>query len=239
MNSPEGTKEIPSDLLRWKDGGLSGAFFAVNCRSVRIGSYKFTPNGRVLFSSEGIMLEAPVYDPHQMQPTSLSSSWINIAIPAEKLLKVQAHFNRKLPVIFLNVTPTCSRSVSKQIGLIKSSSDPYWDTLSQKETEKLLTLLPYSLDDPAKNAIKQAFVHKGVFQEIDAKEANRLLVISSPPEVRDALGRLPPSTIVSAETSTASSKDSTACKENSKIEVNFLIRFVLEYLFELHFELRV
>jgi hypothetical protein len=63
VNSPVDAEEKggSNDLLRWKEGGLSGPFFAVNCRLVRIGSYKFTPVGRVLFSSEGIMLQAPVF----------------------------------------------------------------------------------------------------------------------------------------------------------------------------------
>ncbi|XP_057373751.1 sentrin-specific protease 6-like [Daphnia carinata] len=191
----------PSDLLRWKDGGLSGAFFAVNCRSVRIGSYKFAPAERVLFSSEGIMLEAPVFYAND-QPSQNDSMWIDVAIPSQQLLRMEANFNRKLPVIFLYVTPTLCRRVSSGLRLDKSG--PYWDPLSEDESQKRLTLLPCNLDDSAMNAIKQAFVPRGVFSEISSCEANRLLVISSPPEVRDALQRLPSGTAVSAEATRAS-----------------------------------
>lgn len=222
VNSPVDAEEKggSNDLLRWKEGGLSGPFFAVNCRSVRIGSYKFIPVGRVLFSSEGIMLQAPVFHNHS-QPSEKSGIWSNVAIPAQQLLHVDAHFNRQLPVIFINVTPNLCRLVSKELGLLKGAG-PYWDPLSEDESQKRLTLLPSNLDDSAKNAIKQAFVPKGVFREINHTEANRLLVISSPPEVRDAINRLPSGTAVSAETSVSTSlkQDAVVCKEDaSKVEV--------------------
>ena len=224
MNSPVDAEEKggSNDLLRWKEGGLNGPFFAVSCRLVRIGSYKFTPVGQVLFSSEGIMLQAPVFHTFN-QPSENSGIWINVAIPAQQLLQVDAHFNRQLPVIFLNVTPNVCRSVCKELGLLKNAG-PYWDALSEDESKKRLTLLPSNLDDSAKNAIKQAFVPKGVFREINHTEANRLLVISSPPEVRDAIKRLPSGTAVSAETtvSTSLKKDTIDCSEDSgKIEVSF------------------
>jgi len=209
-----------NDLLHWKKGGLSGPFFAVNCRSVRIGSYKFTPVGRVLFSSEGITLQAPVFD-NPDEPSEKSVVWVNVAIPAQQLLQVDAHFTRQLPVIFLSVTPNLCRRISSELGLPKSG--PYWDTLSDDESKKRLTLLPCHLDDSAKNAIKQAFVPKGVFREINQSEANRLLVISSPPEVRDAIKRLPAGTAVSAEPSgsTTLKQDMIGCKEDAtKVEVS-------------------
>ncbi|EFX65750.1 hypothetical protein DAPPUDRAFT_117019 [Daphnia pulex] len=207
-----------SDLLRWKEGGLNGPFFAVNCRSVRIGSYKITPVGRVLFSSEGIMLQAPVFHNHD-GPSEKSAVWVNVAIPSEQLLKVDAYFSRKLQVIFLNVGPSWCRQLSTKLGLTKSG--PYWDSASEDENKKRLTLLPDGLDDAAKNAIKQVFVPQGVYNEINQAEANRLLVISSPPEVRDALKRLPATTAVSAETSVSTTETQLNGRKDdtSKVEI--------------------
>lgn len=221
----EEKEEGLKDLERWKDGGLRGSFFAVNCRSVRIGSYKFNPTGRVLFSTEGILMEAPMVNNSEK---TKSRKWISVAILAGDLLQVQVSFSRQLPVIFIHVSPAVCRVVSSKLGLYKSG--PYWDTASPDESQKRLTLLPCSLDDSAKNAIKQAFVPRGVFHEIDNAEANRLLVISSPPDVRNALDRLPVATAVSAEATTSiSSKNSTASKENvCKNEVrNYSFVFVL------------
>ncbi|KAI9565205.1 hypothetical protein GHT06_008986 [Daphnia sinensis] len=105
------TKEASIDLLRWKEDRLRGPFFAVNCRSVRIGSHKFTPAERVLFSSEGIKLEAPIFYAHD-QPPQNDIVWVDVAIPAQHLLRMEAHFNRQLPVIFLTVASSLCHRVS-------------------------------------------------------------------------------------------------------------------------------
>lgn len=212
MKLPGDTEEEKGsiDLLRWKECGLKGPFFAVDCRSVRIGSYKFIPAERVLFSSEGIMLKAPIFYPHE-QPSENKCVWINVAIPAQQLLQVDAHFNFPLPVIFISVTPALCRRVSS--GLRLNKNGPYWDTVSGDETQKRLTLFPSSLDDSAKNAIKQAFIPRGVFHEISSCDANRILMTSSPPEVQDVLERLPSGTAVNAETAIAS----TSLKQDVKV----------------------
>ena len=234
------TEEVSCDSLRWREVGLTGSFSAVECRSIRIGSYKFTPNSRVFFSNKGIMLQAPIFcpSPQQRESTSPASnlSWIDVAIPVDKLLKVQAHFTRKLPVIFLNVTPTCSKFISKQIGLPKSGNGPRWSALSQIESEKLLTLLPVSLDDAAKNAIKQAFVGIGVFDEIGYDKANKILMNSSPPaDVCEALGRLP-SSISTVVVPASTSRNNAASKENvSKHEVSFSVHFYCKLNKKFHF----
>jgi sentrin-specific protease 7 len=207
-------------MLLWKEGGLNGPFFAVNCRSVRIGSYKIVPVGRVLFSSEGIMLRAPVF--YNQDKPSEKSAVFNVAIPAQQILKVHAHFSRILKVIFLNVGPSWCRQLSKKLGLSKSG--PYWDSASEDENHKRLTLFPNDLDDAAKNAIKQVFVSQGVYHEIDHTEAYRLLIISSPPEIRDALKRLPTSTAVSAEASVSTTEtqdvNGDGKEDSCKVEVS-------------------
>ena len=224
MDSPVDTEENlgSNDMLLWKEGGLNGPFFAVNCRSVRIGSYKIVPVGRVLFSSEGIMLRAPVFYNHDKP--SEKSAVFNVAIPAQQLLKVDAHFSRKLEVVFLDVGSNWCRQLSSKLGLSKSG--PYWDSASKDDNQKRLTLLPNDLDNAAKNAIRQVFVSQGVYHEINHIEASRLLIISSslqPPEIRDALKRLAASTAVSAEASvsTTETQDVNGGKEDScKVEVS-------------------
>lgn len=218
------TKE---DLLRWKDGGLSGPFFAVNCRCVRIGSYKISPSERVLFSSEGIMLDAPKVSSHSDVSPSKPER-IHISILARQLLQVEVNFNRQIPVIFLYVTPLVSRRFSSLLGLRKSG--PYWDSASIEESQKRLTLLPCNIDDSAKNAIKQAFVPKGVFREISNGEANRLLVISSPPDVREALDRLPDSTQVSAETSSFFTPPREHVKRESHCKSEVIVAYAIYFI---------
>jgi hypothetical protein len=187
-----------NEFLRWKESGLKGPFVAVNCRFVRIGSYKFIPVGQVLFSSKGIMLQAPVFHNHN-ESSEKSAVWVNVAIPTQQLTKVDAHFSQQLKVIFLNCLPKFCRQLSSKLGLTKSG--PCWDSASEDESQQRLILLLVNLEYAAKNAIRQVFFPQGVYDEIDHAEANRLLVFSAPPEVRDALNRLRAGTSVSAERS--------------------------------------
>lgn len=185
-----GTKGSPSSIEKWTKGGWPEPYFLVNCRSVRAGSYRFTPTDRVLLCSKGIRLEAPVWKQSgQTAETKIET----IEIESFQLLQLEVHFSRSMPVIFIYVAPSLSREISKKLGLKRDvPGSPYFDTLSKEECERRLTLLPSSLDETAKNAIRQAFVPKGVFKEINVAEANKLLFISSPPEVIGVVKQMQP-----------------------------------------------
>jgi sentrin-specific protease 7 len=204
-----------NDFLHWNGvAGLKEPFVAIHCKSVRIGSYRFTPVGQVLFSSKGIMLQAPVFHNHN-ESSEKSAVWVNVAIPTQQIMKVDAHFSKQLKVIFLNCLPSLCRQLSSKLGLPKSG--PYWDSASEDESQKLLTLFPGNLNYATKNAIKKVFVPRGVYHVINHAETNRLLVFSAPPEVRDALNRLHAGTSVPAETSVSSidSQDVIGDKEDA------------------------
>lgn len=218
-------KECLNELQRWREGGLSGPFTAVECRSVRIGNYKFCPPGRVLFSSQGILLEAPIFDPIGASP---GKEWTTLAIQVERVLNAEVNFKRDLPVIFIYVAPTASRAFCSQLGLDKQKF--YWDVLSKEESQKRLTLLPISLDEAAKRAIQQAFVPRGVFREISYERANEILVNSSPPEVRNAIERLPATTAVVASPGQRNGFSTTltpVVKESGQDEVCYILLSII------------
>ena len=191
-------------MVRWKESGLSGNFFAVNCRSVQMGSYKFCPFGHVLISSEGLVLEAQVFDPQEQ----VSNIWTNVTIPFKEFSKVEACFRHRRTVIFINANRKVTRDVSIQLGLPNSPYD--WDSQSLKEKEKRLTLLSFGLDNFANNAIRDVF--NPVFRVINVREANRLLSLSTSPA--DCL----PETSVDQQQATSIASCST--KEPSKVEVS-------------------
>jgi len=135
-------------------------WFNLQVRSARVGSYKCVPTDRVLLSSEGISLKIPIMK--DGRPSKTES--VNVAIPTKNMLDVQVHFSRTLSVIFLRTAPSVSRNVSKALGLSKGPTVPYWDQLSEQESQKRLTLLPHDLDETSKNAIKQAFALSGIYK---------------------------------------------------------------------------
>lgn len=167
---------------------------------------------RVLFSSEGIVLKAPVLGSDGCPSTAM----VNVTVLTKNVLDMQVHFSRSLSVIFVRVCPSVSRLVSKELNLTKGKS-PYWDTVSLDESQKRMTLLPHDLTETAKNAIKQAFALCGIYKEIPAAEAHDILVKSSP-------GKMARLALAAAEKpSNVSSSSYVANKENgSKIEVRGL-----------------
>ena len=107
-----------------------------------------------------------------------------LEILSQDMLEVQVHFGRSPFVIFLRVSPSISHKVSKQLGWTKNnSSSPYWDTLSNKESEKRLILLPLALSETEKSAIKEAFALCGIYKEIAQFEAEKILANCSPKDL--------------------------------------------------------
>jgi len=105
-SSPEGTEapapeqpdEKALDLLRWKEAGLKGSFFAATCRSARIGSYKVAPTDRVLFSSEGTMIEVQIMNADG-KPSSKETA--KLASSKTQILKLDVHYGKSVPAMFI------------------------------------------------------------------------------------------------------------------------------------------
>ena len=186
---------------------MNGPYFPLNCRSIRIGNHEFKPSSYVLFSSGGITLDAPVANPQGQS----SATWMNVTIPSKQLLRVAAYFNRSRPAIFLDVLPDLCSKVSSQLDLIPKNG-PCWDCNSKDDSQKRLVLLPFSLDNSAKNALTAAYSDTNLFYEINKVEANLLLI--PPPSTRDDVALLP-----KTKTTFASSLNSNS--STGKIEVSF------------------
>lgn len=174
------------------------------------------------------MLKIPVMDPNG-QPSTTKT--VDVTVATKNMLEVQVHFSRALSAIFLRAAPSVSRNISKLIGLTKDGTSPYWDQLSEEESQKRLILMPSHVDETAKNAIKQAFGLCGVYQEISAAVANDILIKCSPRDVREIVDRLPANTSIIAAGPSLSSpnvNNSVANKENGfKMEVVcYLIKFI-------------
>ena len=99
-----------------------------------------------------------------------------MTIYAKDMLDVQVHFSTSLSVIFIRVSPSVSRKVSKELGLIKKDLAPYWDTLSNEESEERLILLPEQPLDTEKTA---SFALCGTYKEISLAEAENMLANAS------------------------------------------------------------
>jgi sentrin-specific protease 7 len=210
-------EEVDDELSHKTESIIKGPFIPLNCRSVRIGSFKVSPTSPVLISVEGIELRVP---------DIRNQSTVTVTIFSKQLLQFEAHLNRNLYVIFLYVTPTVSRKFSQKLGLQKNSPGPYWDSLSTVDSQRRMTLFLDNCDETTKNSIKQSFTPLGVFKEITYIEANQILVNSLEETVQNCSQAQTESVLLPQP-----SKNSTSNKENGFLKEVFkqflIIKFII------------
>ena len=151
---------------------VSGQWCSLPCRSIRIGSYKVLPKERISVTEKGVQIRVPgIVNPSEV---------VVISIPMKDILKVLAHFGKSMPLLFLYVTPSVCQKARKLLKMTNSQSF-YFDVQSQDDTQKRITILPEKLTEENKMILKQHF--SGKVQELESKDANEILVRSSPKDI--------------------------------------------------------
>ncbi|XP_076053442.1 uncharacterized protein LOC143032481 isoform X3 [Oratosquilla oratoria] len=176
------------DIESLSDGNLKGPYTSFPCRSIRVGSYKVMPNDRVLFVPQGIRLVIPPFDQGEDN--------VVLNIPIKSIIKILVNFGRSLPVFFLYIKPSTAANVRRLLKMTNEAGY-YYDPCSQDETHKRITILPERMTEDTKSIVKQLYggaarelVHgpppgsKCILEELDLREANEILVRSSPSEVQ-------------------------------------------------------
>ena len=140
------------------------------CRSIRVGSYKSMPKERAVFTEKGIHLKVP--------DICSDGKIITLNFRLGEILRVDAHFGRQMPILFINLTPSSCARARQALGMRDPSTGLWLDSTSKDETRKRITILPEKLSDDAKMILKRLFDPN--LTEVDAKAANTMLVASSP-----------------------------------------------------------
>ena len=91
-----------------------------------------------------------------------------------------AHFGKSMPLLFLYISPGACKRARTSLSMTNNQSF-YLDITSQDETQKRVTILPEKLSDDNKMVLKQYFGNR--LQEVESKEANEILVRSSPKDL--------------------------------------------------------
>ncbi|PSN57920.1 hypothetical protein C0J52_00233 [Blattella germanica] len=159
---------------------VPGMFTLLQCRTVRIGSYKVVPKDRVLLSSIGIRISVPAIEDE--------SKNVMLTVNIKDIVKVLIHFGRGMPVLFFYINPTPAARIRAALNM-ESKLGPYYDPSSQDETQRRITLLPERLNEDSKVALKTIFgsLSNNVLEELNNKEANDILVRASPKEVQNMM----------------------------------------------------
>ncbi|XP_042230537.1 putative mediator of RNA polymerase II transcription subunit 26 [Homarus americanus] len=135
------------DLQSLLDGTLKGPYTSLQCRSIRVGSYKVMPKDRVLIVPQGLRLKIPPI-------TEDSSDSVTFDIPIKSIIKILAHFGRSLPVLFIYIKPSTAASIRRLLKMTDKTGH-YFDPCSYDESQKRITILPDRLTEENKNLVKE------------------------------------------------------------------------------------
>lgn len=149
----------------------------LQCRTVRIGTFKFVPREEIVITSIGIKILAPLV-------TDMSRSY-SLFIPSKQILKVLVNFQKSLPVLFFYILPSAGTHVRNKL-LMREGSDIYFDPLSKQDPFKRITLLPESISEETRSIILEIFSTRyfeyTMIEELTLKEANDILIRTCPRE---------------------------------------------------------
>ncbi|XP_063234986.1 uncharacterized protein LOC134537936 isoform X2 [Bacillus rossius redtenbacheri] len=154
------------------DNSVTTAF--LQCRTVRIGSYKVVPREPVVISPHGIRISVPCVDDE--------TECIPVTLDMKEIVKALIYFGRGrgIPVIFLYTEPYVGPRLRTTLNMTDSQR-AYFDPMSSDETQRWITLLPEVLQDETKSALKSIFGSlDNVLNELDKEKANDILVKTSP-----------------------------------------------------------
>ena len=146
-----------------------GNWCSLSCRSIRIGNYKVLPKDKITITDKGVQIKVPgIINPSEV---------VTLNIPMKEVCKVLAHFGKQMQLLFLDISEAACQKTRKKL-MMTNSHGFYLDIRSSDETQKRITILPEKLISKDKAILKQHF--SSSLKEIRSKEANKILVQSSP-----------------------------------------------------------
>ncbi|XP_054260206.1 uncharacterized protein LOC128984862 [Macrosteles quadrilineatus] len=163
------------DLEELLDGCSEQRTF-LQCRTVRVGSYKVVPKDRVTITPYGIKFTIPAI--------GTTNKYVDVKILHHEIIKVLISFNRSMPVLFFYTRPAAAVRIRKLL-LMTDKTKFYYDCMSSDETHRRITFLPEKIDEECKSTLKDIYSNPDspVLAELTGKEANAILVKASPKEV--------------------------------------------------------
>lgn len=137
--------------------------FAV--KTTHIGSYKFEPKEKVIFSSIGMRIIAP--------NTKRENENVILDIQKCEIIKIVAHLSNSLAVLFIWTSRSCGMYVREGLEMVRSS-DIVFDPSATNEVNKKIILQMETLSEEAKTTIKTIFSNQ-IMEEINLNDAMKML----------------------------------------------------------------
>ena len=153
---------------------------SLSCRLIRIGNYTVVPKDKITITDKGVQIKVPgIINPSEV---------VTLNIPMKEVYKVLAHFGKQMPLLFLYISPAACQKTRKMLKMTNSQSF-YLDVQSADETQKRITILPEKLNEENKAILKQHF--SSILQDLESKDANEILVRSSPKDIQRIKEKMP------------------------------------------------
>ncbi|KAG5307231.1 SENP7 protease, partial [Acromyrmex insinuator] len=173
MDNEENSKEIYENQNFLDVGQLPQT--ALECRTVRIGSYKYIPREKVVISHSGVRFSVPLLED--------DASFVTFDVKYKDIVKLLIHFGKTMPVLFFYTSVNTGAMIRELLGM-QDPKGPYYDPAGKDHTHKRITLLPDKLPDDSKVILTSLFSRGDKIDELSPKEANDILIRASP---RDCL----------------------------------------------------
>ncbi|XP_018302904.1 uncharacterized protein [Mycetomoellerius zeteki] len=170
INNEENSKEINEN-----QNFLDIAQTALECRTVRIGSYKYIPREKVVISYSGVRFSVPLLED--------DASFVTLDVKYKDIVKLLIHFGKTMPVLFFYTSVNTGAMIRELLGM-QDPKGPYYDPAGKDHTHKRITLLPDKLPEDSKVILTNLFSRGHKIDELSPKEANDILIRASP---RDCL----------------------------------------------------
>ncbi|XP_050444558.1 uncharacterized protein LOC126848050 isoform X3 [Cataglyphis hispanica] len=154
---------------------------AIECRTVRIGSYKYIPRENVVISQSGVRFSVPLLED--------ATSFVTLDVKSKDIVKLLIHFGKTMPVLFFYTSTSAAAMIRELLGM-QDPKGPYYDPAGKDHTHRRITLLSDKLPDDSRPKLTSLFSHGNKIDELNPKEANDILLRASP---RD--NQQPPNTI--------------------------------------------
>ncbi|KAF7988802.1 hypothetical protein HCN44_007112 [Aphidius gifuensis] len=147
------------------------------CRTVKIGSYKYTPKEPVIINTSGLILSVPLLKDE--------TQTVKVHVKDHDIVKVLIQFDDPIPVLSFHTNTESGLKIRKLLGM-HNPKKPYYDPTSKNQTQKRLMLLPESLNDKAKIILKKLFSSNNLIKELAREQDDDILLKSSPKDLNNS-----------------------------------------------------
>ncbi|KAF7988795.1 hypothetical protein HCN44_007105 [Aphidius gifuensis] len=138
----------------------------LKCRTVKIGSYKYTPKNNVIINTTGLILSVPLLEDE--------TETVKVHVQYQDIYKVLIHSDSSKPILFFYTNTISGSKIRKLLGM-NNPKGPYYDPACKNQTHKRIILFPKLLKSSSSMILTKLFSSNTFVKELNAKEANAIL----------------------------------------------------------------